>query len=101
MVRQSPALSESHWFGVHETKVSPELIRKDGPIERSAGPASPTPRILPGALDSQAEQRQSLLLLVDNFSRQDVELALQSSRTAVNVQHVQEQHKIHRADRTT
>ena len=58
-------------------------------------------RVLPGVLDDQAEQRQSFLLLVDNFPRQDVELGLQASRTAVNVQHVREQHKIHRADRTT
>jgi hypothetical protein len=56
---------------------------------------------LPGVLDDQAEQRQSLLLLVDNFPRQDVELGLQASRTAINVQHVREQHKIHRADPTT
>jgi hypothetical protein len=60
-----------------------------------------TRRALPGVLDDQAEQRQSFLLLVDNLSRQDVELGLQASRTAVKVQHVREQHKIHRADRTT
>ncbi len=56
--------------------------------------------VLPGVLDDQAEQRQSLLFLVDNFPRQDVEFRLQASRTAVHVQHVREQHKIHRADRT-
>src|SRR5690606_11507650 len=55
-------------------------------------------RILPGVLDDQAEQRQGFLLLLDKFSRQDVELALQASRAAVNVQHVREQHEIHRAD---
>ena len=56
---------------------------------------------LPGVLDDQAEQRQSFLLLVDDFAGQDVELGLQASGTAVNVQHVREQHEIHRADRTT
>lgn len=78
-----------------------EHLRQATTLARSFSTVGWIPRVLPCVLDDQAEQRQSFLLLVDNFPRQNVELGLQASRTAVNVQHVREQHKIHRADRTT